>query len=287
MKPAHLTACLALALCTSPALAAPIASDHGGNPMVTDDANAIALRIAERPANEGRVGAMHFVLRNAAGRERKRSALLVHSQLDDATRIAIFFDRPASIRGTAFLSHDYVERTDQNWLFIPATDRVRRLPSSDGRDAFMGTDLSYGDIKNDFKFPLDEWRFTHVATRERDGREVVELAGEALTDEIVRDTGYSRFEAVVDPDTWFPIEITYADADGEPLKTMRILEQAQVGEAWTAMQFVVENLQTGHTTQVVLDNMQYAPDLDLELLAPEALPDGSHALEFTLAVDPT
>ena len=162
--PARVTALVLLAA----AFAAPL---HAADSAVATDPEALAAEIAARPANKGRVGTMHFVLRNSAGRERRRSAALIHSQLEDATRIAIVFRQPASIRGTAFLSHDHHARQDQNWLFVPATDRVRRLPASDHRDYFMGTDLTYGDIKNDFKFPLDEWHFTaaeRIADGERD-----------------------------------------------------------------------------------------------------------------------
>ena len=239
------------------------------------DAAAVAAEIAARAANEGRVGTMQFTLRNAAGRERRRAAALVHSQRDEATRIAIVFRQPASIRGTAFLSHDVTAGTDQNWLFIPATDRVRRLPASDHRDYFMGTDLTYGDIKNDFKFPLDEWHFVDIERREEDDRVTYVLSGEAQSEATISDTGYSAFRAIVDSQTWFPVEITYIDGDGEPLKTMRILEQERIGDAWTAMHFVVENLQTGHTTTVQLHDMRFVPDLDLALLSPEALPDGA------------
>ena len=238
------------------------------------DAATIAARIAARPANEGRVGTMDFVLRNKQGRERRRSAALIHARHDDATRIAITFQRPASIRGTAFLSHDYAASTDQNWLYVPAAERVRRLPASDGSDYFMGTDLTYGDIKNDFKFPLDEWQFTAAEPVRHDGQDVYRLTGVASSARTVRDSGYSSFDALVDTRTWFPVEINYRDADGEPLKTMRITDQQKVGDAWTAMRFVVRNLQSGHETTVQLRDMRHVPDLDLDRLAPEALADG-------------
>ena len=99
------------------------------------------------------------------------------------------------------------------------------------------------------------------------------------SDDMMRATGYSAFRATIDAETWFPIEITYADNDGEPLKTVRIVDQARIGEAWTAMHFVVENLQTGHSTTVQLDDMRFVPDLDMTLLSPEALPDGGRGLQ--------
>ncbi len=247
--------------------------------LANPDAEALGRQVAERPANEGRVGRMHFTTRNASGRERKRSAVMMHSDRDGVVRIAIYFTHPASIEDTAFLSHDHEGRSDFNWLFLPATDRVRRLPTSDQHDAFMGTDLSYGDIKSDFKFPVEEWRFTETGDDVIDGAPVKILRGEALSDEITEEIGYSKFDARIDPETLMPLRLEYADADGAPLKRMRIHETALVGGVWTVMRFTVENLQTGHATDVAFTDMRYDPSLGAEALAPEMLSDGAPRLD--------
>ena len=67
---------------------------------------ALARQILERPANDGRVGTMHFELINAAGRTRSRAALMAHSEAGREVRVAIYFTAPAAIQDTAFLSHD-------------------------------------------------------------------------------------------------------------------------------------------------------------------------------------
>ena len=85
-------------------------------------ADQLAQAIANRSANEGRIGNMEFILTNKSGKTRRRAAVLLHADRDDITKIAIFFTSPASIRDTAFLSYDYVDGDDQNWLF-PAHNR--------------------------------------------------------------------------------------------------------------------------------------------------------------------
>ncbi|MEQ8515800.1 MAG: outer membrane lipoprotein-sorting protein [Chromatocurvus sp.] len=235
---------------------------------------AVAEAIAARPANEGRVGTMHFALRNDAGATRQREARMFHSDTPDTIRIAIFFTQPAMISDTAFLSFDHRVGDDENWLYLPATERVRRLPVSDRGDYFMGTDLSYGDIKDDFKFGLDDWVFTGAREETAGGRRYVRLDGEAQSSQTVAETGYSQFTALVDVERNFPVEIAYLDNDGDPLKHIIVEELDTVGGAWTAMRFTVEHLQSGHTTRIHFTDMQHQPDLDDSVFDAESLAYG-------------
>ncbi|MFN2329923.1 MAG: outer membrane lipoprotein-sorting protein [Chromatocurvus sp.] len=235
---------------------------------------ATAQAIAARPANEGRVGTMHFALRNGSGATRQREALMFHSDTPETIRIAIFFTQPAMISETAFLSFDHRIGDDENWLYLPATERVRRLPVSDRGDYFMGTDLSYGDIKDDFKFGLEDWLFTAVQEEVVDNVRYMRLEGEAQSTQTTAETGYSRFTALIDIERNFPVDVTYLDADGDPLKRIVVEELDTVGGAWTAMRFTVDQLQSGHTTHVHFTDMQHRPDLDDSVFDAESLAFG-------------
>ncbi|MEL6363953.1 MAG: outer membrane lipoprotein-sorting protein [Pseudomonadota bacterium] len=268
----HKRALRATVLAASFAVAGPVAA-------ASPEAEDLAKRIATREANEGRAGIMNFSMRNAKGRERRRSAVMLHSDRGTAIKIAIFFIEPAAIRDTAFLSHDYNDGPDQSWLFLPATDRVRRLPSSDQRDYFMGTDLTYGDVKNDFKFDLSDWTFDEVARSTVGEPSGLVLTGRAASPAAAKDMGYGAFRALVDPDTLFPVEIDYYDENGALLKEVRVLDQQRVGGAWTAMRFTAANVQTGHQTEVIFEDMRYAPELTDRALSPETLVDGPPRLD--------
>ena len=240
----------------------------------SEDALALATQVAERPANEGRVGTMHFDLTNKAGKTRQRKALMAHSAQGEDELIAIYFTAPTMIEGTAFLSLNFDERSDETWIFLPATDRVRRLPQSDRGDYFMGTDLSYGDLQDNFKFPLENWNFAMAGSAEVTGASYPVLAGKAKSDAIAAEIGYSAFEATIDPETLFPRSVTFFDPEGEPLKAIKVLEVDLVGTAYTAMRFSVENLKTGHHTNIHFTDMRYIPDLDDGLFSPDELAFG-------------
>ena len=235
---------------------------------------ALARQILERPANDGRVGTMHFELINAAGRTRSRAALMAHSEAGREVRVAIYFTAPAAIQDTAFLSHDRPRAGDATWLYLPVTERVRRLPASERGDYFMGTDLTYGDIKDNFKFRLTDWHFRADGEADHDGRPHPVLLGTARSAEIERETGYGGFRALVDPETWFPVVIEFADPDGAPLKRVTITEQGLVGDAWTALRFEVVQHQTGHTTRIRFEDMRHVPDLSPRVFDANALAFG-------------
>ena len=261
-----------LALTASFALCLPV--------QAADDSAAtdLARSIAERPANEGRVGTMNFRLVNADGAVRERSARMFHSDRDETVRIAIFFEAPAMIAETAFLSFDHAVSEDENWLYLPATDRVRRLPTSERGAWFMGTDLTYGDVKDNFKFGLEDWNFTLDAPETVDGKSYPVLVGTVRSPEIGMEIGYASFRARVDEASRFPVEIDFTDTDGDPLKTVRVERVEQVGGAWTAMRFTIDNLQTGHRTEVEFTGMTYVPDLDPHVFDPDGLAYGVPAI---------
>lgn len=249
------------------------------SPALADEAgDALARRVAERAANEARTGTMHFRLTNARGAVRERTALLAQLERGEDARIAIYFEEPARIEGTAFLTYNHDDRADQSWLYLPATERVRRIPAADRGDYFLGTDLTYGDVTEDFAFALSDWRFEHGGVRAQDGADYEVLRGVASSDAVARELGYGGFEALIDPHTQLPVRIAYLDPAGAPLKTAQVLDQALVGEAWTVMRFTVENHQSGHHTEVWFTDMRAVSGVELVAFEPDQLPFGAPTL---------
>ncbi|MDR0453035.1 MAG: outer membrane lipoprotein-sorting protein [Treponema sp.] len=78
-----------------------------------------------------------------------REQMLDQYSKDNASgesRAVIVFQRPPSVRGTRFLTLENKGRGNDQWIFLPALGKVRRISSSEGSDSFMGTDFSYDDI---------------------------------------------------------------------------------------------------------------------------------------------
>lgn len=231
--------------------------------------NAIAKRIADRPNADPRKGTITFVMRDGS-RSRTRAAKMLRTETGSTHRLLLAFNTPASIRGTSFLSFDHKApgKADETWLYLPATSRTRRVPASDRSDSFMGTELSYGDVKDSFIFGLEDYTFSSGG-RAGNGRFV--LRGKAKSPKIAREIGYGGFTAEVDPSTWFPRTITFSDPRGRRLKTISVRKLEKVGSSWTATNFTVTNHVSGRATIVTVSKLARASGVSKVVFDPARL----------------
>lgn len=229
----------------------------------------IARNVAERPNADPRTGTITFVMQDK-GRTRTRAARMLRTETDATHRLLLAFETPASIRGTSFLSYDHkaASKVDETWLYLPATSRTRRVPASDRADSFMGTELSYSDVKDSFIFGLADYAFT-AGGRADNGRYI--LKGVAKSAQIAREIGYGGFTAEVDPAIWFPRTITFTDPAGKRLKTISVRKLEKVGASLTATDFTVTNHITGRATVVTISGLAKATSADETLFDPARL----------------
>ncbi|MEE4154700.1 MAG: outer membrane lipoprotein-sorting protein [Erythrobacter sp.] len=235
----------------------------------TPDGSTIAKNIADRANADPRKGRITFEMQNK-GRSRTRAAQMVRTETGQTHRLLLAFDTPSSIRGTSFLSYDHkaANRTDETWLFLPATSRTRRVPSSERADSFMGTELSFGDVKDSFKFGLADYTFSSGG-RAANGRYI--LKGTAKSPKIAREIGYGGFTAEIDPASWFPRVITFTDPGGRRLKTISVSDLEKVGSSWTATDFTVTNHLTKRSTKVTVSRLARATGAEEALFDPARL----------------
>ncbi len=248
---------------------ATISFSIGAAAQGTMTGDAIAKNIADRPNADPRKGTITFVMEDK-GRSRSRAAKMLRTETKATHRLLLAFDTPASIRGTSFLSYDHkaASRTDETWLYLPATSRTRRVPASDRADSFMGTELSFGDVKDSFMFGLADYTFSSGG-RAANGRYI--LKGEAKTAQIAREIGYGGFTAEVDPTTWFPRVIAFTDPGGRRLKTISVRKLEKVGTSWTATDFTVTNHLTKRSTKVTVSGLARASGAEETLFDPARL----------------
>lgn len=242
----------------------------------TPDGQEIAARVAERAEGEAASRLIQMTLTDRRGRVRERRALVLRRRDDDMRQTRISYLEPKRVREVTFLSHDYHQagRTDDRWLYLPATRKVRRIPSSKRGDYFLGTDFTYEDMQSDLKFDLTDYRFRHEGTDTLDGATLYRLSGEPATDRIARELGYGSFNAVVDAANWMPHQIEFFDLNGEPLKTIVVGDIQNIDGIWTALRIEARNHQTGHNTLFELSEVSYSRPVPARLFAPASLTRG-------------
>jgi len=70
------------------------------------------------------------------------------------------FLAPADVKGTGILVFDYENKADDMWIFMPALRKTRRILSSQGTQAFMGSEFSFADLNvpalDDFDYTVQK-----------------------------------------------------------------------------------------------------------------------------------
>ena len=151
-----------MTLCRSALLALPIIAlcatfldfTNAGTTARADDSSpeALGLQIAE----EARARAEGFgnftahqtmVLRNKQGQESRRQLRFKVLEVEDDGDKSIFvFDEPRDVKGTALLIHAHRQDDDEQWLYLPALKRVKRISSANRSGSFMGSEFAYEDL---------------------------------------------------------------------------------------------------------------------------------------------
>ncbi|MCY3732308.1 MAG: outer membrane lipoprotein-sorting protein, partial [Rhodospirillaceae bacterium] len=121
---------------------------HAQNPTPEQLGLDIATEARERGRGFGNFTARQtMVLRNRQGQESRRELRVKVLEVEgDGDRSLFVFDEPRDVAGTALLIHAHREAADDQWLYLPALTRVKRISSSNRSGSFMGSEFAYEDM---------------------------------------------------------------------------------------------------------------------------------------------
>ena len=111
-------------------------------------AREIMQAVEDREDGDNRVADMSMVLIDKNGDTRTRAIRSFDKDKGEDNQRIMFFLSPADVKDTAFLTYDYdeYEKDDDQWLYLPALRKSKRIASSDKSGSFMGSDFSYSDM---------------------------------------------------------------------------------------------------------------------------------------------
>ncbi|MEL6266267.1 MAG: outer membrane lipoprotein-sorting protein, partial [Pseudomonadota bacterium] len=159
------------------------------------------------------------------------------------------------IEGTALLSHAKILDPDDQWLYLPALKRVKRISSSNKSGPFVGSEFAFEDITSQ---ELNKYRYEYL-------RE--EPCGEFTCDVVQRfplyeGSGYTRQVGWYDQTHYQIRKVEYYDRKDSLLKTQTFEGYRQYGDIWRAQRFVMRNHQTGKGTDLVFGEYRFGVGLD-------------------------
>ena len=97
----------------------------------------IMIKIDERPEGDDQKAIMKMTLINKRGKTRERSVLMYSKKYGKDSKSLMYFQSPADVKGTGFLAWEYddPEKNDDQWLYLPALKRPRRISGSSENDS--------------------------------------------------------------------------------------------------------------------------------------------------------
>ena len=210
------------------------------------------------------------------GKVRIRETRAFRKYFGDEKRTVIFYLKPKNIKDTAFLTYDYAdkEKDDDQWLYLPAMRKVRRISASDRGDYFLGTDLSYEDIKLETRVSIKDYTRKTLAEGEVDGFHCYVVEETTIDEDTAEELGHLRRESCVDDTIWIVRRSLFWDVQNKPLKTTYFRDISKVQGFWTAHKIDVENHKTGHHTVFTFSDVDYNEGVNDRIFTQNALKRG-------------
>lgn len=207
---------------------------------------------------------MTMVLIDSKGKQRVRSMQSMSATIDGVDKSLMFFLQPADVKGVGFLMFDYDKASadDDQWMFLPALAKAKRIASSDKTESFMGSDFSYSDMA---KRNLEEWTYKILKEDEVDGAKVWIIESLPINDDVIEKTGYTKSIAYVRQDNFQVVRgISYLEKKGE-IKLMNVSAHETIGGYWinTEMQMVTQkNGKLVHRTVMQISDIEVDVGVD-------------------------
>lgn len=199
---------------------------------------------------------MTMLLRNKQGDESLRYMdTKVLEVSDDGDKTLIIFNQPRDVKGTALLTFSHKTGDDDQWLFLPALKRVKRIASRNKSGPFMGSEFAYEDLSSQ---EIEKYTYKYIRDEALDGQDMFVMERYPVD----KNSGYSRQLVWVDKAEYRPAKIEFYDRKKSHLKTLVFRDYKQyLDQYWRADEMFMENHQTGKSTLLSWKDYQFRTGL--------------------------
>lgn len=200
---------------------------------------------------------MQMILKNKHGQESVREMSTKTLELkEDGDKNLFVFDNPKDVKGTAFLSFTHKVDDDEQWMYLPALKRVKRISSQNKSGSFMGSEFSYEDMSNP---ELEKYTYKWIRDEVYDGMKCFVVESYPVNKE---NSGYTRMLSWIDKSEYRRLKVEFYDRKKSHLKTITISGYNKYAEKyWRADELNMVNHQNGKSTQIKFSNYTFMTGL--------------------------
>ena len=199
-----------------------------------------------------------MVLTNRAGQQTVREFSFQTLERENESvgdKSLVVFDSPRDVEGTALLSHAKILDPDDQWLYLPALKRVKRISSKNKSGAFVGSEFAFEDFTIT---ELNKFTYAYVGEEEIDGMtmDVVERFPR------YENSGYTKQKSWVDQEIFQVRKVEFYDRKDALLKTLVLSDYRDYDGIWRAHSLKMINAQNGKETELVYSDFSFKNGLD-------------------------
>ena len=225
-----------------------IATSFSANAQLTG--TQIIEKAYNRATGDDQTSILTMTLTNKQGKQRVRKIKQFTKDLGDVEKSIMYFQSPADVKNTSFMSWSYdSDKSDDQWIYLPAIKKTKRISSDSKSDYFMGSDFTYDDL-GDRKLEND----SHKLLREES------INGKAcyVVESVSKDEEYMYSKTItwIDKSNFIGVQKEFYDEDEELLKILTIKKYVEISGFWVITNSEMKNVQKNHSTSMVLSDVQ-------------------------------
>lgn len=230
----------------------------------------IATKADERDEGFGDFSAsLTMTLHSSRGETsvRRMRARILETEKGD--KRLIMFDEPGDVRGTSVLTHTHLDGTDDQWIYLPAIKRVKRIAGSSKSGPFMGSEFAYEDLASQ---ELAKYSYTFLRDEPCGGGTCYVIERHPAD----ANSGYKKQIVWIDHDAFRPWRVEYYDRKDALMKVLVIGDYKQYKDRyWRAGMMTMENVQTQKRTVLEWKDYVFGAGMAEGTFDPSRLADGN------------
>jgi outer membrane lipoprotein-sorting protein len=210
----------------------------------------IVENMYNRPTGNDQQADLTMSLINSRGDERVRTIRQFTKDFGTMEKKIMFFKSPADVRNTSFMnwSYDDENKDDDQWIYLPALKKIKRISSDSKSDYFMGSDFTYDDLGD---------RHPSQDTHKLIGEEMINGESCYVVESIPKDEDYMYSKTVtwIIKDKWIGLKKDFYDEDEDLLKILTVKKFENISGYWIILSTEMHNVQKNHRTLIQLSNV--------------------------------
>lgn len=214
------------------------------------DGMTIAQMVYDRNDGHTSYAETEMILIDKRGKSKKRILVTARKNYGEIRKTYSRFTAPADIKGTVFLVWENADRDDDQFLYLPALRRLRRIVSRQKKSRFVNTDFTYEDMQ---RKKTEESTHKLLRTSQYAKRPcwVVESVPKKGTSQ------YRKWVSWIDKEYLLPRKIEYYSKRKKLFKRYRGGKIRQIDGVWTALEIEMNDLKKKHKTQMKIKKIRY------------------------------